>query len=218
MAFSVFFFDLDDTLYPSTCGLWDAIRRRMTEYMVDRLDIPPDEVSELRQLYFEKYGTTLRGLQTHYQVDALNFLAYVHDLPLKSYLRPDPELRKLLDRIQVQKWIFTNADHNHARRVLSELGLSSCFDGIIDVCRLDYICKPNPESYRQAMKIAGETDPARCLFVDDSTRNLGPARELGFYTILIGSSEPDSSAHMSLRSIHCLPQSLPDLFAPSSLS
>jgi putative hydrolase of the HAD superfamily len=218
MAFSVFFFDLDDTLYPSTCGLWGEIRDRMTKYMVERLDIPPEEVSELRQLYFEKYGTTLRGLQTHFRVDPHDFLAYVHDLPLKSYLRPDPELRELIDRIKLRKWIFTNADHNHARRVLSELGLGSCFEGIIDVCRLDFVCKPNPGAYRRAMEIVGEIEPARCLFVDDSPRNLVPARELGFYTILIGSSEPEPAAQMSIPSIHCLPQTFPDLFTPLSKS
>jgi len=83
MRFSHIFFDLDDTLYPSTNGLWNSIRQRMNEYMLERLNIPPEQVAIIRRRYFETYGTTLRGLQLHYQVDADEFLAYVHDLPIR---------------------------------------------------------------------------------------------------------------------------------------
>ena len=38
------FFDLDDTLYPSASGLWEAIRQRMTTYMEERLGFSADEV------------------------------------------------------------------------------------------------------------------------------------------------------------------------------
>ena len=96
MPYTQLFFDLDDTLYPSTNGLWNLIRQRMNDYMLEVLRIPPEQVAILRRQYFEAYGTTLRGLQIHYQVDADDFLAYVHDLPVESILSPDAELRRLL--------------------------------------------------------------------------------------------------------------------------
>ena len=64
--------------------------------MYERIGLSWEEIPQLRQAYYENYGTTLRGLQQHYQVDAEDYLAYVHDLPLEDYLEPDPELRELL--------------------------------------------------------------------------------------------------------------------------
>jgi putative hydrolase of the HAD superfamily len=88
MSYTTLFFDLDDTLYSPKNGLWLAIRERMGEYMAERLGLPRDEIPAIRHLYYTTYGTTLRGLQRHYQVDSDDYLAYVHDLPLERYLQP----------------------------------------------------------------------------------------------------------------------------------
>jgi pyrimidine 5'-nucleotidase len=212
MQYSTIFFDLDDTLYPSTNGLWEAIRERMNLYMEERLNLPSDEISELRRYYFIKYGTTLKGLQFHHDVDADEFLAFVHDLPLKSFLKPDPVLQKLVQSLPQKKWIFTNADAAHANRVLDLLGLEGCFNGIIDVRANNFFCKPQLEAYRSALEHAGETDPTRCVFLDDSARNLAPATQLGFFTVLVGASEPDPAARHTISSIYELPQQIPTLW------
>ena len=151
MPYTQLFFDLDDTLYPSTNGLWNLIRQRMNDYMLEVLRIPPEQVAIIRRQYFEAYGTTFRGLQIHHQVDADDFLAYVHDLPVESILSPDPELRRLLQSLSLPKWIFTNADANHAGRVLSALGIGDCFNGVIDIRSMGFICKPDPQAYRIAL-------------------------------------------------------------------
>jgi putative hydrolase of the HAD superfamily len=212
MHFSTLFFDLDDTLYPKTNGLWGAIRERMTEYMRDRLGFPPEVIPELRRSYFETYGTTLRGLQIHHHVDPLQYLAYVHDLPLEEYIAPDPELRTLLSTLPPSKWIFTNADVHHARRVLAVLNLNGCFDGIIDVRALDFLCKPQPDAYRKALLLAGESDPRVCVLLDDSPRNLAPAKEMGFTTVLVGTDELHPAADLVISSLKDLPHAFPDLW------
>jgi len=96
MRFTTIFFDLDDTLYPNSTGLWKAIKERMNIYMRDRMDIPEEQVSQLREQYFKMYGTTLRGLQERHHVDVEDFLAFVHDLPLKDYLTPNPTQREII--------------------------------------------------------------------------------------------------------------------------
>lgn len=96
MRFDSLYFDLDDTLYPPSSGLWDAIRDRMNEYMQGFIDLPIPEIAKIRQSYLEKYGTTLRGLQAHYEIDTDEYLTFVHDLPLERYIQPDPNLRNLL--------------------------------------------------------------------------------------------------------------------------
>jgi putative hydrolase of the HAD superfamily len=212
MQFSTVFFDLDDTLYPSTNGLWEAIRERMNRYMGEILNLPSDKIHDLRRHYFITYGTTLRGLQYHHNVDAEDFLAYVHDIPLSSYLQPDPGLRSLLQSLPQKKWIFTNADSAHALRVIAQLGLEGCFDGIIDVRVNGFNCKPQPEAYHSALVHAGETDTRRCVYLDDSPRNLAPATELGLVTVLVGTDKPDPAACLSVPSIHELPRYLPQLW------
>lgn len=212
MFFTTLFFDLDDTLYPATNGLWDAIRDRMSDYMHARLGISAGQIPELRRLYYETYGTTLRGLQIHYSVNSADYLAYVHDLPLQNFLQPDPTLRSLLGGLPQQKWIFTNADAAHARRVLAHLELEDCFTGIIDVEAMGFHCKPEAEAYRLALELAGENDPRRCVVLDDSPRNLAPALEMGFTTVLIGANGPDPVAHYCLTRLYDLPQGLSKLW------
>jgi putative hydrolase of the HAD superfamily len=212
MRFSHIFFDLDDTLYPSTNGLWNSIRQRMNEYMLERLNIPPEQVAIIRRQYFETYGTTLRGLQLHYQVDADEFLAYVHDLPIEAVISPDPELRLLLQSLSQPKWIFTNADANHAGRVLSALGVRDCFNDIIDIRAMNFICKPDPEAYQIALNKAGETLPEHCVYLDDAARNLAPAFEMGFFTVLVSSNGNEPVAKQTINRPHDLPRVLPELW------
>jgi pyrimidine 5'-nucleotidase len=212
MRYSTLFIDLDDTLYPNSNGLWESIRERMTDFMRERLNLPFREVNRLRRHYFEKYGTTLKGLQIHYQIDADEYLAYVHDLPLEKYLHPDKDIRSLLLSLPQLKWIFTNADDAHARRVLSTLKLDDCFDGIIDVRALNFTCKPQIDAYKKAMLISGETVPDKCIMLDDSIRNLAPATEMGITTILVGTIDAHPDAHHSIPSLHYLPEKLPDLW------
>jgi putative hydrolase of the HAD superfamily len=211
MRFTTLFFDLDDTMYSSKNGLWDAIKERITRYMIERLDIPTSEVADLRRSYYEKYGTTLRGLQQHHQVDGKEFLAYVHDLPLNMYLTPDKDLTNLLERLPQQKWIFTNADAGHARRVLAELQVEEYFDGVVDVISNGYICKPEEQAYQAALNAAGEADPSKCIFLDDSPRNLAPARRLGFCTVLVGGQPAGDSADYCIPSLHDLPHVVPGI-------
>jgi pyrimidine 5'-nucleotidase len=208
VGYSTVFFDLDDTLYPSTSGLWQAIGDKMDVYLEEVLGLPEQEVAPLRMAYAETYGTTLRGLMANFQVDADDFLRYVHDLPLDRYLQPDPHLRALIAGLPQHTWVFTNADASHASRVLGFLGLEGLFEGVIDVRALQFLSKPDPLAYQKAMQIAGEADPHRCVLIDDSAKNLRTARELGFLTILVGDHQVD----YLIRSVHDLPSEVPQLW------
>lgn len=214
MNFRCLFFDLDETLYPPTNGLWNAISERMAEYMVRRLGIDPDEVHQLRRSYFETYGTTLRGLQIHRQVDSLDFLNFVHDIPLDIVLKPDPRLRPLLQSLPHPKWICTNADSNHARRVLQFLDVADCFEGIIDILESGYTPKPAVEFYQRALELSGGCKPCECVLLDDLPRNLAPAHEMGFTTILV---RPESNGHpaasYTVPDLYALPDVFPELWS-----
>lgn len=185
MHFKTMFFDLDGTLYSNANGMWLDIKMRISRYLTEVMGFSLEEQAALRDRYFQEYGTTLRGLQIHHKVNAQEFLDYVHDVPVDAYIKPSHELEILLEELPQKKWIFTNADDAHAARVLNALGLNTCFDGIIDIHKLNYACKPLPQAYETALQMAGVDKPQECVFVDDMPRNLVPAKAMGFYTVLI---------------------------------
>lgn len=194
MRFSTLFFDLDDTLYPSSTGLWMAIKERMNMYMREQLGIPAEKVLQLREQYFKMYGTTLRGLQERHKVDVQDFLAYVHDLPLKDYLTPNPLQRDVIASLGTRNLIFTNADVNHAQRVLAALKLDDLFEVIVDVNAVSPYCKPMLESFAIAMDLADEPDPRKCVMIDDLPRTTRAALDVGMASLLYGCEEPTSDA------------------------
>lgn len=212
MVFKTLLIDLDDTLYPSDSGLWLAIRERMSDYMLQRLHFSWEEIPDLRQRYMETYGTTLRGLQQECDVDTEDFLSYVHDLPLHQYISPNPGLREILLSLPQERWIFTNADTSHAQKVLSILLLQDCFNGIIDVRALDFLCKPDEAAYLKALKIIGVENPHHSVMFDDSLRNLTPAHRLGFFTVLVGKKKDHPDVDRSLISLLDLPEVIPELW------
>jgi len=191
MRFTTIFFDLDDTLYPSSSGLWPAIKGRMNSYMDERMHIPHDEIPRLREKYFREYGTTLRGLQAKHHVDVQDFLAYVHDLPLKDYLHPDAKQQQVLASLPTRNLIFTNADVPHAQRVLRQLQIEEFFTDIVDVNRVDPYCKPSREALQIALNVAGESDPSKCVMIDDLPHTTRAAKEFGLYAVLYGSELPN---------------------------
>lgn len=199
MRFTTIFFDLDDTLYPPESGLWLAIKERMNDYMRERLHIPAEQVSSLREKYYLQYGTTTRGLQEHHDLDTQDFLAYVHDLPLKEYLTPNPTLRSVIASLPTRNLIFTNADIRHAERVLAALELRDLFEIIVDVNAITPHCKPMPIAFKTAMQIAGETDPQKCVMIDDLRRTTRAASDLGMFSLLAHDSfaNGDANAHLT---------------------
>lgn len=154
--------DLDNTLYSQSCGLWEAIGRRIDLYMMERLGIHHSEVSVQRDRYMNEFGTTLNALRHYYGVDPDDFLTFVHDLPLANYLAREPALDAMLARLRLGKVIFTNADALHARRVLARLGVAHHFERIIDIRTLEFVNKPDRRAYLRALQLVGAY-PQECI-------------------------------------------------------
>lgn len=199
--------DLDETVYPSSSGIWPIFRQRLDLYLRDYLGFAPEIIPELRNRLYNTYGTTLRGLQIEYAVDAEEYLEFVHDAPLEDYLNFDHALVQTLAMYPQPKYIFTNASQKHAERILELMGLETLFSGIIDVQAIAPYCKPNREAFQIAMALIGETDPARYLFIDDTSSNLVTAREMGMHVVLVGENILDGIPTIS--KLADLPQIFP---------
>jgi putative hydrolase of the HAD superfamily len=214
MSYRVAFLDLDDTLYPPASGVWNAIGERIQAFMMDRLGLSYHQATDLRRRYFEQYGTTLNGLWHNHAVEPAEYLAFVHAVPLEDMLQPDPDLAGMLRGLHQKRVVFTNANLQHAERVLACLGITQEIDAIIDLFALEMVNKPEPGAYLRAMAIAGVQDPAACVLADDLPRNLVPARALGMTTVLVGPGPADGGADVHIQRITDLVTALPRLQEP----
>ncbi|CAI9104002.1 OLC1v1002604C1 [Oldenlandia corymbosa var. corymbosa] len=160
-------FDMDDTLYPLSTGLNLACRKNIEDYMLHQLGIEESQVPRMCLELYREYGTTMAGLKDlGYEFDDDEFHAYVHGrLPYET-LKPDPLLRNLLLSMPQRKIIFTNADKNHAARVLTKLGLEDCFEGVICFETLNSPTPVQGSPFDPANEVADDSDDS--LMTGDS--------------------------------------------------
>lgn len=209
MAYSTIIFDLDDTIYPPSSHVWDMISDRIHTYMIEKIGISHEQVSGIRNQYYQTYGTTLRGLVIHYHIDPQEYLNFVHDIPVLDRLVPDPKIKEMLQSLPHQKYIFTNSDTNHANRILNHLDIQDQFVGIIGIMDIFPSCKPMKEAFDIALKKIGHL-PEECIFIDDSIKNLNQAKQLGIYTILPNTNTIKiDSPHATIINLTDLPQVIP---------
>lgn len=176
-------FDLDNTLYPESCSLFDQVDRRMGLYVQELLGLEPVPARALQKQYFREHGTTLRGLMTLHGIDPQHYLDFVHEIDV-SGISHDPGLDQALSRLPGRKIIFTNASVRHAENVTSRLGIASHFDGIYDIACAGYLPKPAAKTYSDFVSVH-DVDPARAIFFEDTARNLEPAAAMGMTTVWI---------------------------------
>lgn len=181
-------FDLDETIYPRDSGLMQAISQRISRYMIERLGMDPEEVPRLRREYWHTYGTTSRGLQLLHGIDVNDYMAFVHDVPLHDYIAANPELDTALASLPQRKVVFTNATTAHAHAVLDIVGVRHHFEATYDAFFAKNESKPAPASYRRLLDVLDVGGEA-CLMVEDTARNLHPAKTLGMVTVLVAPPE-----------------------------
>jgi len=174
-------FDLDNTLYPASCDLFAQIDKRMQGFIARFLGLDLESAFRIQKKYFREHGTTLRGLMDLHGLEPTEFLDYVHDIDL-SIVPTSPDLDTVLDRLPGRKFIFTNASADHARRVMTRLGVSRHFDEVFDIICAGYVPKPDPRAYSMMIERYGLA-PRSTVMVEDIARNLAPAAALGMTTV-----------------------------------
>lgn len=194
MTITTVLFDLDNTIYPASSGLMNSVDVRINEYVKNLLGLDDQASLQLRKQYYVEYGTTLHGLQRHHSVDPDDYLEYVHDVAIESFLASDAELDHLLSELRATKAIFTNSPAGYARRVLRVLGIERHFTHIFDVRFSEFQPKPDPTVYQSVLDTLGISGQ-QAILVEDTAKNLPPARALGITNILVG--EPGAEAEQA---------------------
>ena len=95
-------FDLDNTLYSGATKVFDQVDKRMSEFISSKLNISKEEARKIQKNYFVEYNTTLNGMIKNHEIDANEFLEFVHDIDL-SFLKKDKQLDEEIEKINGKK-------------------------------------------------------------------------------------------------------------------
>jgi len=176
-------FDLDNTLYPASSDLWPKIDARITLFMMELFGLDGMSSRALQKYYYERYGTTLRGLMEEHEITADEFLKFVHDID-RSSLVPNHSLATAITALPGRKLILTNGSREHALRTAEQLGLDKMFEDVFDIVSGDLVPKPNPQTYERFFERHG-VDPAGAAMFEDIERNLVVPHARGMRTTLV---------------------------------
>ena len=212
MAFTIntMLIDLDGCLI--TPKLTRSVPSKIAQYAVKYLGYDVGSASMKCREEYRKNGTNLEGFVRHgHVVDPEHYHTFIHaSLPYTHHLNDQANVRRILDALPADKYIFTNADKKHTLRCLELTGLSDCFKGIIDFEKLQEMydgpfiaCKPKTASIEIALKYA-EADALTTLFFDDQPRNVHMAMDNGVRSVLVGDDDPTCAYYEHVPSLENL--------------
>ena len=181
-------FDLDNTLYSGDTKVFDQVDKKMSKFISEKLKVSEEEAKKIQKNYFHEYNTTLNGMIKNHDIDANEFLEFVHDVNL-DFLQKDELLKDQINRLNGKKIIFTNGSKAHAANVTKRIGIDKLFDGVFDIVDSNFYPKPSIEPYKKIIENYN-IEPEYCIFFEDIARNLKPAHELGMKTVWIKNKEP----------------------------
>ena len=180
-------FDLDNTLYPPSVGLFGQIDLQMRRFIGRELGVSDAEADRLRSTYWQDHGTTMAGLRLHHGVQPDRFLTEAHDIDYSGLVH-DAALAGAIDALPGRCVVHTNGPRCHAEAVLGALGYGGLFDAVFTLEDADLISKPSAEAFDTVHRKAG-LDPARCAMIEDDPRNLVVPCALGMRTVWLEHAE-----------------------------
>lgn len=186
-------FDLDHTLYPPSARLFDQIEVKMTQYVMDALNVDHAHADHLRQHYWATYGTTLTGLMREHDVDPAPYLTHVHDIDF-SVLTPAPDLATKIKALNGRRIVYTNGCVPYAKNVLHARGLTGLFDAIYGVEDAGFLPKPEQQAFETIFEKDG-IDPSTAAMFEDDPRNLMAPHAMGMRTVHVA-DDPVTASHI----------------------
>lgn len=194
----VWIFDLDNTLHDARPHIFPSMHAQMNAYLRRRFGVDEAGADAMRRVFWQRYGTTLKGLMRHYDEDPRAFLRETHRFPaLEAMVVGENALRHALERLAGTRLVFSNAPRHYVEDVLRLLGVARLFHAVYTIESARYAAKPALTGFRVLLR-RHDLDPRRCALVDDSLPNLRAAKRLGMSTVWV-SAEPRSAPFVDLR-------------------
>ena len=194
----VWIFDLDNTLHDARAEIFPAMHDQMNAYIRRHFDVDESGAGEMRRFFWERYGTTLKGLVRHFGHDPKRFIRETHQFPeLGAMVVGERTLAHALARLEGRRLVFSNAPRHYVEGVLRALGVARYFHAVYTIESTRYRPKPAFQGFRVLLR-AHDVDPHRCALIDDMPENLRAAKRLGMSTVWV-SAEGRRASFMDLR-------------------
>ena len=202
----VWIFDLDNTLHDARPEIFPSMHDQMNAWLRRRFDLDEAGANAMRSFFWQRYGTTMRGLVRHYGEDPKKFIRETHQFPeLAAMVIGENALGHALARLGGKRLVFSNAPRHYVEEVLRALGVARWFHAVYTIESTRYRPKPAFQGFRVLLR-AHNLHPHRCALIDDMPENLRAARRLGMSTVWVsGEARRAPFADLRVKSVTELP-------------
>eukprot|EP00866_Antonospora_locustae_P000012 jgi/Antlo1/12/2032 len=189
---NVYVFDIDETLYPHDDNIVKARKEMIIKFGM-LYGLSSEEALNKTRESLVKYKSTIKGFirelpRNEHVIEALH-----NPIPnATDTLKPDNELRKMLQRINGRKVCLTNGPKLHSRAVLEKLGVLDCFEAVFccDYHNPQYLSKPVSVVYYIVSRVLEVDDTSHVYFFDDRYENIASAIPFGWRCFHVTKSVP----------------------------
>ena len=158
-------------------------------FISEKLNIDKIKLKNYKLIIFINIIQALNGLMIHHGISPEEFLKYVHTIDL-SFMKEDKIMRDELEKLDMEKFIFTNGSAEHAENILTHLGIYDLFgrDKVFDIKDAGYVPKPEAKTFDLMVKKFG-INPKETIYIEDIAKNLSIGHERGCTTVWLINDE-----------------------------
>lgn len=192
-AWKNFIFDLDKTLYSCKFDTQPLFDVRCIEFLKNK-NITWTDAAFFHNGWCKKYQYNLETVEQECGFSVHDFMEYICDVDM-SFLHPDSKLNELLEKLPVQKYIFTDSTMKHVMDTLRIMEINpEVFEKIYVSKDGGYIFKYDILSFTKMLSSCHLKAEESLLF-EDNTANIIAAKQLKMGTVWIndGSEELDEA-------------------------
>ena len=190
----IWLFDYDLTLYgEEERHVLNSLDHRIAEFVQKTVGGTFESATEIRKDYLHRFGTTLSGLMAMNGTAPDDFFDFIHEPEYLIYPKVSPEKFALLMSIVGHRFVFTNGRGDWSRAGMARMEIAPAIEDVFDLKLMDWEGKPHVSAYEKIEKwlvsrgVLDEkaSDKSQIVLLEDSLRNLEPAHERGWTTILV---------------------------------
>ncbi len=168
----------------------NSLDRRIALFVQKTIGGTFEHATEIRKDYLLRFGTTLSGLMAMNGTDPDEFFDFIHEPEHLIYPQKSPEKKSLLLSLKGHRLVFTNGRHDWSEAGMRAMGIRECVEDVFDLKQLDWVGKPHASAYDKMERhleacFGMPKHQSDIVLLEDSLRNLEPAHERGWTTILV---------------------------------
>ena len=190
----IWLFDYDLTLYgEEERFVLNSLDHRISLFVQKVVGCDFETAHKVRTDYLERFGTTLSGLMALHHTNPEDFFDFIHEPEFLIYPKVAPEKLTLLKSLAGHRYVFTNGRGDWSRSGMAHMQIDCAIEDVFDLKLMNWEGKPHASAYEKIEKwlesrgvLAKDSlDKSQIVLLEDSLRNLEPAHERGWTTILV---------------------------------